>query len=322
MQLDFRSNTISKRLQQGYETEMFSEKDCRKCWTCPSDRELKLRAKLNCGWSIHTGNLFRKIENIPLSELQIIEDVIRRASQIEKLEVERVGRMICKLENMTRNTLGDGKKTCSMCGIAFGFFSSFVHCVDCKKAVCEKCRVDTLAVPLDAHTLCKICSEDREVWKKSGGWFYGKFPTMTEDCQKECIAQISGSPSQIRAYDTWAHRAPDIVRFESFEPPEENHNDNSLYKDWTMNSTPDFHSFDEDDDSEYMELELFRKRFHELNKVDTNYLMVQTTKFSASCPSLTDFQESPKLTRKACIRKKKSVTGKIIRKISKAIEYP
>lgn len=29
----------------------------------------------------------------------------------------------------------------------------------------------------------------------------------------------------------------DIVRLESFEPPEENHNENTLYKDWATKST-------------------------------------------------------------------------------------
>lgn len=43
------------------------------------------------------------------------------------------------------------------------------------KSVCQKCSVDITwnNGRRDAATyLCKLCSEQRETWKKSGAWFY------------------------------------------------------------------------------------------------------------------------------------------------------
>ena len=40
------------------------------------------------------------------------------------------------------------------------------------QSVCQKCSVDTSAHPREPTYLCKLCSERRETWKKSGAWFY------------------------------------------------------------------------------------------------------------------------------------------------------
>ncbi|XP_035227987.1 rab effector Noc2-like [Stegodyphus dumicola] len=135
-----------------------------KSWCCPSDRELMLRARVNYGWSIRSLECFRKVEPVPDSEMLSIGNVLERARKIDLIEEERIGRMICRLENMKRNTVGDGKANCSMCGVTFGFFrSNFVYCFDCAMAVCEKCRIDTYNSSQEIRMLCKICAENREV---------------------------------------------------------------------------------------------------------------------------------------------------------------
>ncbi|CAG0896762.1 unnamed protein product, partial [Cyprideis torosa] len=43
------------------------------------------------------------------------------------------------------------------------------------QAVCQKCGVDTPA-KAGVVWLCKLCSEKREIWKKSGAWFFNSLP--------------------------------------------------------------------------------------------------------------------------------------------------
>ena len=40
------------------------------------------------------------------------------------------------------------------------------------QSVCGKCSVNTSLHPREPSWLCKLCSERREIWKKSGAWFY------------------------------------------------------------------------------------------------------------------------------------------------------
>ena len=65
-------------------------------------------------------------------------------------------------------------------------------CADCNKAVCSKCGVECSALAPGHHPpaketlslgagketvwLCKICAESRELWKKSGAWFFKGMP--------------------------------------------------------------------------------------------------------------------------------------------------
>ncbi|KAF8787179.1 Rab effector Noc2 like protein [Argiope bruennichi] len=265
-------------------------------WNCPSDRELVLRAKLNSGWSVHSQDYFRKNEAIQEPELQSIENVMERAKQVELLERERVGRMVCRLENMKRNSVGDGKKTCSMCGISFGLIrTSSVSCCDCRMAVCEKCRIDIQNASQEFCVLCKICAENREVWKKSGGWFYGQVPPSDQSAplQNTKYDENKGSPNCTRAFNTWEHRKPDIVRLESFEPPEENHNDNPLYKTWAVSSSPDISSIDETI-SFTEDTERVRKNSDDGENLEMNRLSTpEDSKLSISCPSLQTLEDTP-----------------------------
>uniref|UniRef100_A0A672U3Z8 Rabphilin 3A n=1 Tax=Strigops habroptila TaxID=2489341 RepID=A0A672U3Z8_STRHB len=82
-----------------------------------------------------------------------------------------------RLEDMRRSVLGDGVNRCILCGEQLGpRGSACVVCEDCKKNVCTKCGVQTTNSRPHAIWLCKICSEQREVWKRSGAWFFKGLP--------------------------------------------------------------------------------------------------------------------------------------------------
>ncbi|XP_065201390.1 rabphilin-3A isoform X2 [Planococcus citri] len=150
-------------------------------WVCPNDRQLMLRAKLRIGWSVKA-ELYEKYGCKPKplseSEQEIISSVIKRAEALEKQEQERIGRLVERLDNMKKHSLGTGTKQCVLCGDKFGFLgSACMICHDCKKCVCTKCGIETTcAKQRETIWLCKICAETREMWKKSGAWFYKSMP--------------------------------------------------------------------------------------------------------------------------------------------------
>ncbi|XP_007894798.1 rab effector Noc2 [Callorhinchus milii] len=148
-------------------------------WVCPNDRQLALRAKLQTGWSVHSNETDRQRRKQMLSktEVEVIVDVIKRAEQLDLVEQKRVGRLVERLENMRKNVMGNGLSQCLLCGEVLGFLgSSAVFCQDCSKKVCTKCGIETMGHQRRPLWLCKICSERREVWKRSGAWFYKVLP--------------------------------------------------------------------------------------------------------------------------------------------------
>ncbi|CAB3387712.1 Hypothetical predicted protein [Cloeon dipterum] len=156
----------------------------RDSWTCPNDRQLALRAKLQTGWSVKTHSLHslsKKPAALNEQEKQIILDVIKRAETLEKTEQQRIGRLVHHVDSMKKNALGDGTSKCVLCGDTFGFLGPTASlCKDCKKAACQKCGVEESAstsgirfhASSSSNWLCKICAETREMWKKSGAWFF------------------------------------------------------------------------------------------------------------------------------------------------------
>ncbi|XP_078484429.1 rabphilin-3A isoform X2 [Ciona intestinalis] len=168
-------------------------------WVCPSDRQLTLRSKLRAGWSVRAAQNERQRRSSTLSdeELKKIRQVIERAENMDQAEQKRVGKLVHRLDDMRNNSAGDGKLRCILCAEAFGKLmgaSSFV-CVDCKKNVCSKCSVEFPthllrgSRSMDSNRgrssnrkssttkwLCKICSEGRELWKRSGAWFFQSLP--------------------------------------------------------------------------------------------------------------------------------------------------
>ncbi|NXW98239.1 RP3A protein, partial [Larus smithsonianus] len=148
-------------------------------WMCPSDRTMSLRARLPAGWAARGGqpDRQRKGEELTDEEKEIINRVIARAEKMEEMEQERIGRLMTRLEDMRRSVLGDGVNRCILCGEQLGpRGSACVVCEDCKKNVCTKCGVETTNSRPHAIWLCKICSEQREVWKRSGAWFFKGLP--------------------------------------------------------------------------------------------------------------------------------------------------
>lgn len=148
-------------------------------WVCPNDRQLALRAKLKTGWSVHTNESTKQRQDQMLSkpEIEMILDVIQRAERLELIEQNRIGRLVERLENMKKNVIGNGQSQCLLCGELLGFMgSTSVFCQDCRKKVCIKCGIETLGNKRKPVWLCKICSEGREIWKRSGAWFYKGLP--------------------------------------------------------------------------------------------------------------------------------------------------
>ncbi|KFV77338.1 Rabphilin-3A [Dryobates pubescens] len=148
-------------------------------WMCPSDRTMSLRARVPAGWTARGGQpeRQRKGEELTDEEKEIINRVIARAEKMEEMEQERIGRLMTRLEDMRRSVLGDGVNRCILCGEQLGpRGSACVVCEDCKKNVCTKCGVQTTNNRPHTIWLCKICSEQREVWKRSGAWFFKGLP--------------------------------------------------------------------------------------------------------------------------------------------------
>lgn len=159
-------------------------------WVCPNDRQLALRAKLHSGWSVKTAtiNQWKQPDPLSSSEQQMIVDVIKRAEQMEKAEKQRLERLMERLQNMRNNAAGDGENNCILCGEAFSFFTrqKNLMCADCNKAVCTKCGVECTtpacgSTPKEIAWLCKICAESREMWKKSGAWFFKGMPKQEKE---------------------------------------------------------------------------------------------------------------------------------------------
>uniref|UniRef100_A0A8C9TKS5 Rabphilin 3A n=1 Tax=Scleropages formosus TaxID=113540 RepID=A0A8C9TKS5_SCLFO len=95
---------------------------------------------------------------------------------MEAMERERIGRLVNQLENMKKSVCGDGVSRCLLCGEQLGTPGvSSVVCEDCKKHMCTRCSMQNTSRPR-AVRLCKICSEQREVWKRSGAWFFKGMP--------------------------------------------------------------------------------------------------------------------------------------------------
>ncbi|CAF0749281.1 unnamed protein product [Adineta ricciae] len=172
-------------------------------FVCPNDRQLQLRAKLNSGWSFHTGRpTTRSASAAPSSrfgsaaaaatnaaasnnnslrdeEMERIKKVLERAQRIELIEQERVGRLYDRLDNMKKHATGNGSTQCVLCADGFGMLGvSSTFCADCHKAVCNKCSIETVHNQ-QIISLCKLCSENRELWKKTGAWFFRALPTRS-----------------------------------------------------------------------------------------------------------------------------------------------
>ncbi|XP_077600279.1 rabphilin-3A-like isoform X2 [Stigmatopora nigra] len=127
-------------------------------------------------WTMQPGPAPGSAPELTDEEKEIINGVIARAEKMEAMEQERIGRLINRLDDMKKTVCGDGLSRCVLCGEQLGTPGvSSVVCEDCKKNMCTKCGTQCGSKPR-AVWLCKICREQREVWKRSGAWFFKGFP--------------------------------------------------------------------------------------------------------------------------------------------------
>lgn len=151
-------------------------------WRYQNERQMAHRTgkeQASGNWSVHGNQPERARKNDELTdeEKEIINSVIARAEKMEEMEQERIGRLMNRLEDMRRNVAGDGVNRCILCGEQFGRLgSACVVCEDCKKNVCTKCGIQATNNRPHSIWLCKICIEQREVWKRSGAWFFKGLP--------------------------------------------------------------------------------------------------------------------------------------------------
>ncbi|XP_028312830.1 rabphilin-3A-like [Gouania willdenowi] len=143
------------------------------CWVS-NDKQRAMHAsdKEQGNWTTQPGSG----PDLTDEEKEIINGVIARAEKMEAMEQERIGRLINRLDDMKKTVCGDGLSRCLLCGEQLGSPGvSSVVCEDCKKNMCTKCGTQCGSRPR-AVWLCKICREQREVWKRSGAWFFKGFP--------------------------------------------------------------------------------------------------------------------------------------------------
>ncbi|XP_077378760.1 rabphilin-3A-like isoform X1 [Festucalex cinctus] len=144
----------------------------------PNDRQSTMHAsdKEQSNWTMQPGPGPGSAPELTDEEKEIINGVIARAEKMEAMEQERIGRLINRLDDMKKTVCGDGLSRCVLCGEQLGTPEvSSVVCEDCKKNMCTKCGTQCSSRPR-AVWLCKICREQREVWKRSGAWFFKGFP--------------------------------------------------------------------------------------------------------------------------------------------------
>ncbi|KAK8720000.1 hypothetical protein OTU49_013637, partial [Cherax quadricarinatus] len=97
--------------------------------------------------------------------------------QLELNEQQRIGRLVEKVETMKNRIQGNGSNNCILCGEGLSLLrTSTLVCADCSKRVCSKCGVEGSSPGGDRLWLCKICAETREMWKRSGAWFFRGIP--------------------------------------------------------------------------------------------------------------------------------------------------
>lgn len=115
-------------------------------------------------------------------EQNAIVSVIKRNEALETAERQRVGRLVDKLDRIKERIVDCGPNQCRLCGQMFRFLRApKVICEDCSYPVCTKCSIDLSVKPprrggQNVHILCKVCTLTREIWKKSGAWFYKGIP--------------------------------------------------------------------------------------------------------------------------------------------------
>ncbi|CAF4220260.1 unnamed protein product, partial [Rotaria sordida] len=105
-----------------------------------------------------------------------IENVLKRNQYIQYIEQERIRKLIDRLDKMKENTTGNGLSQCLLCSNKRGILSRlFFSYANRQKLVCDNCSIQT-HFNQNIVSLCNICSENRQLWKKSAAWFFRSLP--------------------------------------------------------------------------------------------------------------------------------------------------
>ncbi|CAK1590270.1 unnamed protein product [Parnassius mnemosyne] len=144
-------------------------------YVCPNDRQLSLRAKLRTGWSTA-----RSEPPLTATEREAIAAVVKRAEKVDEVEARRVGRIVARLEGMRRSAQGPAPRSCLLCGETSRLLAPLRTCSICRNTACPKCVIEMPPHRSPIYSreqyMCNLCAETREMWKKSGAWFYKSLP--------------------------------------------------------------------------------------------------------------------------------------------------
>ncbi|XP_072934359.1 rabphilin-3A [Epargyreus clarus] len=144
-------------------------------FVCPNDRQLSLRAKLRTGWSAA-----RSEPPLTPTEREAIAAVVKRAEKVDEIEAKRIGRLVARLEGMRRLAQGPAPRSCFLCGDTARLLSPLRTCSICRHTACSKCVIDTpphrSSIYSREQYMCTLCAETKEMWKKSGAWFFKSLP--------------------------------------------------------------------------------------------------------------------------------------------------
>ncbi|KAF9413243.1 hypothetical protein HW555_008465 [Spodoptera exigua] len=131
--------------------------------------------RLRTGWSAA-----RSEPPLTASEREAIAAVVKRAEKIDEVEAKRVGRLVARLESMRRSAQGPAPRTCLLCGETARLLAPLRTCSICRHTACSKCVIENLPHRSPIYSreayMCNLCAETREMWKKSGAWFFKSVP--------------------------------------------------------------------------------------------------------------------------------------------------
>jgi hypothetical protein len=152
---------------------------------CPSDRELALRGQIKTGWSTVAARKKSRPSQmkLPPQEVKHIEAVVAQAEALQVAEEIRIGVQMLKLQRLRNSCRGNGTSSCILCGYDLVHhrsrsLSSMHVCFECAQAVCSRCKAEYKCHTGETVVLCRLCSDERELWKKSGAWLSNKLPVV------------------------------------------------------------------------------------------------------------------------------------------------
>ena len=138
----------------------------------------------------------QKGETISEEEKRHIAEILRKADQSKRMEEARIEQLRSKVQALKIQTRGDGYHTCLLCGDALSFFRRSAKCDICNERFCDKCTAKYETRTGTMATMCRVCHEKREVWKRSGAWQNGDVAELiSENAPTRSASILSNSSS-------------------------------------------------------------------------------------------------------------------------------